>query len=166
MARNVGHGREDPGGVPLSRTDAYAVGQKATLLHWDGNAWSSISPWRADGTGKAPPTYSGVWASTSSDVWVVGDYDSSGLVLHWDGAQWTSTQLNTYLWSVWGSGPDNLWACGGTGSLYRYDGASWLSMGDQRYRYYEVWGLGQNDVWTVADVLPNEATSEVQHFQR
>jgi len=51
-------------------SDVWAVGDFGTIVHWNGNAWTSVS----SGTTNY---LSGIWGS-ASDVWVVG---SSGTIL-------------------------------------------------------------------------------------
>ena len=45
----------------------WAVGDNATILHYDGAAWSVVA------TGGSPGAYRGVGGSSASDVWIVGD---------------------------------------------------------------------------------------------
>ena len=52
-----------------------------------------------------------VWGSSASDVWAVGD---AGTMLHYDSKKWNTlpTAIDMHLWSIWGSGPDNIVATG------------------------------------------------------
>lgn len=51
-----------------SPNDVYVVGDKATILHWDGSTWSHASTFTPD---HATPTLYGVWGS-GGEVWAVG----------------------------------------------------------------------------------------------
>jgi len=79
-------------------TDAWAVGADSSnnapitlILHWDGTAWTQVpSP---DPGGNNGNRLFGVAATSASDAWAVGDYNSrttsSDLILHWNGTSWT-----------------------------------------------------------------------------
>ena len=52
------------GGVPAS--DVFAVGDGGTILHYNGSTWSSM-------TSGTTNYLRGVWGSSGSDVFAVGD---------------------------------------------------------------------------------------------
>ena len=54
----------------------WAVGDAGTILHYDGTRWSPSLA--AFPVGKKRPDLLGVWGSSPSDVWIVGD----GIALH------------------------------------------------------------------------------------
>lgn len=105
-----------------SPTDAWAVGAGGTVVHYDGNAWTTVA------TGDTATLY-GVWASGPKDVWAVG---AGGRILHYDGTTWAqvpsgvTADLNAIagragdIWAV-GDAPDS----GGPGIVLRYDGNKW-----------------------------------------
>jgi hypothetical protein len=84
--------------VAVSADDIWAVGGyddsnligRVLLLHWDGTEWSAVE-------GPSPGTrlsgLRGVDATSTSDIWAVGNYRSgpggSTLVEHWDGIEWS-----------------------------------------------------------------------------
>jgi hypothetical protein len=52
------------------------------------------------------------------------------------------------LLSVWGAGPDDIWAVGDRGRALRYDGAAWHLADPGPTDYLAgVWGSGPDDVW-------------------
>jgi hypothetical protein len=138
------------------------VGDKGTVLHWNGTAWSAS-------TGGTSVVLNGVWGSRSSDVWAVGGEGKATTITHWNGRAWSvaSTGL-TYvppppgaghmgetsmqLLGVWGSGPNDVWAVG-TDRMH-WDGQKWSQHwegpGSGNDRVGGVWGSGPNDVWVVA----------------
>jgi hypothetical protein len=87
-----------------SATEAFAVGDAGTLLHWDGTTWTSMTapgdPWEG-----IPLT--GIWGSSATNVFVVGQ---GGLLLRYDGTAWTAGYLDVLgdLTDVWGSLPTNV----------------------------------------------------------
>src|SRR5215471_369968 len=76
----------------LSSSDAWAVGDSAKVLHWNGTRW-------VRGTIPGLPAVvalHAIYAVSSSDVWAVGEEDSGQpyapshtLIVHWDGTAWT-----------------------------------------------------------------------------
>ena len=88
-----------------SATEAFAVGDNGTLLHWDGTAWTAMTaagdPW------EGVPLL-GVWGSSPGNVFAVG---SGALVLRWDGARWTTSYLDVVgeLTGIWGSSATNIY---------------------------------------------------------
>ena len=88
-------------------SDVWAVGDAATLLHWDGRVWTNL---------RIGLSFRGVWGSGASDVWAVADI---GFIMHWDGGGWTSFSSGTSnsLYGVWGSGTSDVWAVGFGGTI-------------------------------------------------
>lgn len=95
--------------------------------------------------------------------WAVGE---AGRVLRFDGRTWgvEPTQLpdSAVLWGVWGSGPDDLWAVGGSPRPGGPKGIVLRSSGDGAWRQlddavlpdtnlYKAWGSGPNDVHLVGE---------------
>jgi hypothetical protein len=89
------------GVTALSPKNAWAVGTqypgspnpatRTLIFHWDGTSWSRVS---APNPGPEGNHLAAVSASSSDNVWVVGDYDPSTggnrtLVLHW-GTAWAN----------------------------------------------------------------------------
>lgn len=91
-------------------SDAYAVGEAGTLLHYDG-AWSRVST-------SAVEHLFAVWGTHREDVFVVGE---DGLVLRYDGASWTGTRPlpGIDLHAIWGPSPTELYAAGADGLILR-----------------------------------------------
>jgi hypothetical protein len=94
------------------------------------------------GTNKA---LAGVWGSSSSNVWIVGD----GFILHggtggftgaWSGAQ----NLN----AVWGASASAVWAVGAGGAVMRGSGGSWAPESSGTSATLQaVWGTSAGDVY-------------------
>ncbi len=77
-----------------STNDVFAVGYNGTILHYDGNTWSSMP------SGTTNNLWS-IWGTANNDLFAVG---YSGTILHYDGHTWNSMASGTtnYLWGVWG----------------------------------------------------------------
>ena len=111
-----------------------------TLIeHWDGGAWTMVaSPRLGIAGGDAWATLGSVAAISSSNVWAVG-YQSTGgiqpLVEHWNGSSWTVVPsagpggTTSYLTSVSATGPNDVWAVGGTDPnsnlIEHWNGTGW-----------------------------------------
>jgi hypothetical protein len=91
------------------------------VYHYDGANWTLLA------TGSTAQLHS-IWGTGARDVWITSD--DSANVMHWDGSQWTAiptgiTADGVSIYSIWGSGPTNLWL-GGTGTpILHWDGHSW-----------------------------------------
>ena len=59
--------------------DVWAVGDDATVLHFDGKAWTRVAT--PFDTVSAKPRFFAVWGSSSKDVWIGGN----GVMLHFEG---------------------------------------------------------------------------------
>lgn len=138
-----------------SPTAAWAVGERGTVLYWDGQTWApeplptlktlravraeSQTVWAVGDSGTALRRSGGVWtftdSATSADlygVFSIGDSAAwavgrQGTILHWNGATWTkfASGITQDLHGVWGTAENNLWAVGGAGTLLHWDGTQW-----------------------------------------
>jgi hypothetical protein len=53
---------------------------------------------------------------------------------------------------VWGAAPNDVWAVGGAGVLFHWDGTAWSRVASPTTtNLYAVWGAAPNDVWAVGD---------------
>jgi hypothetical protein len=96
--------------------------------------------------------------STADDVWAVGD---SGTILHWNSSAWSAVPSATTLrlFSVWGSGPNDVWAVGSVAetTIVHWNGSAWSAVrpvvpNEMLGALMAVWGSGPDDVWAVGDV--------------
>ncbi|MDF2692676.1 MAG: Type fimbrial biosis protein PilY1, partial [Labilithrix sp.] len=63
--------------------DVWAVGELATIVHWDGQSWTLATSALPLGT---KPDLNGIWGSGPEDVWAVG----KGTALHFTGKKPTA----------------------------------------------------------------------------
>jgi len=91
------------------------VGERGDIFHYDGSSWSKMS----SGT---EWNLWGVWASSSSDVFVVGD---GATILHYDGSSWSgmSSCTTQNVNGVWGSSSSDVFAVGDDGTILHYSGS-------------------------------------------
>jgi cysteine-rich repeat protein len=104
----------------------------------------------------------GAWYAGPSEMFAVGGYSAygdgpGGLIMHYDDATgWTTMVSNpgADFYSVWGSGPKDVFVAGRTGGgswgvIEQYDGNTWTSTTFTYGQLYGVWGTGPLDVWAV-----------------
>ncbi len=127
-----------------SPKDVYVVGHNdqagwGTMYHFDGSKWTPVSLLaNQGGTINQGFDLFAIYGFASNDIYAVGlySYDNptpppnsldSSLIIHFDGSQWREMQLperGSYLASVWGASPTDVWFGGSYGTLYHYDGVS------------------------------------------
>jgi len=113
-------------------------------LQYDGSTWTSVS-------NGAEEHLRGVWGSSSSDVFAVGDW---GTILNYDGSTWTPMNSGTWnnLKGIWGSSPSDVFAAGNSGTILHYDGSTWTPMNSGITEHLRgVWGTGASDVFAAGN---------------
>ncbi len=121
------------------------------VLHYDGSSFTVMD---ASAVGMSGLT--GLWASSASDIFVVGE---DAVIGHYDGTSWSRTIAGSpFNESIWGSGPNDVYATG-TFTLIHYDGSAWTEVDlDTSSGGAEVWGTGPGDVWLMTE------SYELSHF--
>ena len=163
----------------VSPTDIWAVGsatvqgngyvvEQSLTEHWDGTRWSVVAT-PSNGEGNLL----GVSASSSTDVWAVGNAGINQVIEHWNGARWSvvtaPAPYNTGLNAVTALGPNDAWAVGNghfSGSplplLEHWDGSAWSvaasPLGAEHGELNGVASLPGGLVWAVGDQIPNQTT--------
>lgn len=115
-----------------SETDVWAVGERGTMLRYDGESWAPFAG--------APPTshdYTAVTGTSADDVWFCGDPLVSGdFLLHYDGSELTTAiakedepQNEVYLFYDCDAAPGQVWiadmkASSDFGNVYLYEGGT------------------------------------------
>ena len=161
-----------------SANNVYAVGggnNGTTIVpliyHYDVSGWTSSSITLPSGWTNG--SLFGVWGTSASNVYAVGDGTGGLLIYHYNGSGWTSSGLtlpsgwtNGYLYSVWGSSASDIYAVGSADNgtayvplLYHYGGSGWTlnslvwpsgsSVGSETNGLYGVWGSGASNVYAV-----------------
>ncbi len=113
-----------------SDSDVWAVGgdinqghDAAVLFHFDGDAWTQAD---LPATAAAKIAMYKLWGTASDDVWACG---MGGVLIHFDGDAWTAVDSGTDrdLFTVAGTGPDDVYAVGGVGNgqIQHWDGSAW-----------------------------------------
>ena len=143
-----------------SDLDVYAVGNAAgrgVVLHFDGATWSVVLDEPQVG-------FVRVGGTDPSDVWVTGhalvptgdvleEVAGHGALRHFDGTGWSTVQSPTSAplgaVSAVSSSVVYVIADGGQGgSVWRYDGASWVELTLRAGNLFDIWGTA-GDVFAV-----------------
>ena len=109
---------------------------------------------------RASAVLRGIWGSSASDVWIVGDQGTIRR-LGANGDDWVAVESPTTetLHAVWGSSADDVWVVGESGTVFHWDGAAWtpsvaaLANAHTKPNLYGIWGSGPDDVWIVGEGL-------------
>jgi hypothetical protein len=195
---NVDGPRLDSGSLgsltAVSSSDVWAAGsytdasgtQLPVTEHWDGSSWTlvkAVVPRSAVFT-----SLLGISAVASDDVWAVGAYLNSDLVLktlteHWDGTRWKlvgSPNIQdgwSELTAVTAVGPDDVWAVGnvlpnaGGGTTYtlHWDGSKWRhvdspSLKDRTSILVAASAVDTDDIWAVGYGVSNSDPYDVRNL--
>jgi photosystem II stability/assembly factor-like uncharacterized protein len=144
----------------LDASHAWAVGDKGTIICYDGNSWSE--PVESD-----PETSAHLYAVVAfneNDVWALGDE----VRVHFDGTKWTTytkaddpnlkhvvrgaTVVPSKSGAVKESNPYLGWACTADGKYYRYKDSEWeyVDVSGQP-KNYAVAANSDGEIWSVGD---------------
>jgi len=111
---------------------------------------SSLSSWSPMTSGTTN-WLNGVWGSSGSDIFAVGN---DGNILHYNGTSWSPMTSGTTdsLHGIWGSSGSDIFAVGGNGNILHYNGTSWSPMTSGTTNWpHGVWGSSGSDVFAVQD---------------
>jgi hypothetical protein len=128
-------------------------GTPSAVVHYDGSAWSSLSPGGTD-------TFWWAHGTSGTSVWAVGE---NGRITFWDGTKFTEQPSGTTatLYGVWAAAPNDVWAVGGTPEggmakpndvLLHFDGTSWSpsplpqTLGRT---FFKIWGVPHAGSYTL-----------------
>lgn len=147
----------------VSTTDAWAVGLAtaagATIIHWDGIAWTLVPA--PAGTGNLFGLY---MLPGGTDGWAVGDEDGGGPPdvdnIRWSGTfpsgAWSPGATATLLpgagvlRAVSLNSPTFGWIVASTGGIFKWDGAGWLpEVSPVAVDLLSVHALSNTDAWAV-----------------
>ncbi len=112
-----------------SSEDLYAVGNEYNILYYDGNPEGQWEHFDTTGLEEDYYGFSGIWGNSDQDIFVIGRAAGKNIILHYDGSLWTTfvTPLSDgdTLMSIWGTGPDDVYAASYDGYILHYDGMAW-----------------------------------------
>jgi hypothetical protein len=94
-----------------SANDIFALGAAGTILHYDGNQWSSME----SGTTK---NLKAIWGTSKTNVYAVGE---GGTIIHFNGNKWMTMNSGNYqyLFDIWGSSETDIYVAGSKGTILK-----------------------------------------------
>ncbi len=148
----------------VAPNDVWIVGNRGTVVHWDGARWTSMyAPTEDDLTA--------VWASGPDDVWTIASSGSppGSSMFHWNGTAWSEVTDPAFAAhapdSIWGSSRTDIWVTGQGGPLH-YDGSRWRARSDVAAGGNDsvVSGSGPHDVWITPGFEDGVITGSPVHW--
>jgi hypothetical protein len=145
---NLGSGR--PNAIfSLDSSHAWVVGDDL-ILNYNGVDWKMKKP-------RENASYTGVWASSPSQVWVAGSIGNniktmSGEILFFNGHKWMHQKqlAGMRLDGIFGLDSSHVWAFGDGGTILFFDGGGWTA---QRtgvdWNVKDIWASDPDHVWAV-----------------
>jgi hypothetical protein len=159
-----------------SHDDVYAVGRRGTILHFDGESWSSQPPFTEDDIRK-------LWGTAADDVYAI----AWRYLYHFDGSEWSqvpdapdiipldvwrapegdlflvgergvsvrhlrnwkTTEAILGLQTVWGPHSKDVFAAGGR-TLLHFDGSGWSLKDHKMGSIDKLWGFRGGDTYAGA----------------
>jgi len=172
-----------------SPNDVYVIGHNflnyGLMWHFDGLRWTDVKLSTMQGGAIAGAIdLSAIYGFAANDIWAVGEHifsnpnpppnllDSS-LIIHYDGVQWREqiVRPRRALWSISGSSPTDLWACGTDGTLYHYDRTEWeedsVSVWVPQDGVFALWDIkakSSSEVYMIGYVHQNSLGLTKQYF--
>ncbi len=162
--------------LALSGNDVWAAGMEQNnaqpgpegtfplIEHWNGTQWNvNILQTGIYGS------LTDLGASSSTDVWAVGNYtNSGGFIEHWNGQTWAKTQINaisTNMLQIVAIAPNNVWATGQEqifSFAEHWNGAQWkivtpIPQNPQNYQNYSLVETGSQNIWQMQNTSESAA---------
>lgn len=112
---------------------------RAVVSRYDGSRWHD------EFVGEPNVRVSDLWGSSPTELWAV----SGNSIVHYNGDGWSSETTNVQLNTIWGAGPDAVFAGGADGVILHYDGSSWRRMPGvpTEFAITELWGWAEDDLY-------------------
>ena len=115
------------------------------------SAPTAVPSWDLSSRSQTDVTFLGIWMASALEGWAVGQ---RATILHTvdGGVTWTPQPVpaTVTLTSIWGTGPNNVYAVGSAGVVVRYDGATWTRVPvPAASTFLSVWGFDANAIWIV-----------------
>lgn len=142
--------------------DLWAVGAGNAVARNTGQGWLPVA------TGQpASVDYSGVYAASASEVWIVGFNNGSSqpVLLHWNGTTFTPESVPTVqrLNAVGGAGPGVVYVVGTGSTFLRWTGSSFVNIGASvTSNLLAVTATSASDVWASGTSVPDPMNMVVQ----
>lgn len=174
-----------------SSGNLYIVGHNdrglGLMWHYDGAKWTDVKLGAAQGgkIDQAINLYS-VFGTGSNSIWAVGmmldlnphpppTFVDSSLIIHFDGLQWKEAKIERGgpLRSISGCDAREVWTCGARGTIYHYDGTSWVKdsvpsqiVPNQDLSFGQIKVKSRSEAFMIGATIPNAPTGITYYFFR
>ena len=150
-----------PNDIWIAGGDGYAEESinEPVILHYDGQTWTEHTGPNYFDSGY---TCNDIYASGSDDIWVLADMGT--WIWHYDGMNWDwdmTTPAGTYgnYNSIYGFGPDDIYAVGTHGQIIHYNGSTWTLENQEESPdpyftsnlLFAVWGTDPDNVYAAGN---------------
>jgi len=130
-------------------------GSYGVLFRYDKTAWHrDTNRFLLDQTYWNSENFTGLWGMTSNDIFLTfGRYNDSRIVRYRNGTfSIMTTPIKEYLYDIWGSDNNNVFAVGGKGTILYYNGDTWVVQNSGTINNLNtVWGTSSNNVFAAGD---------------
>jgi len=165
-----------------SSKNLFAVGfnddYRRKMYHFDGVSWTPVKLSVAEGGFiNIINGLSTVYGFSENNIFAVGSryYDSptgtgyvdSSLIIHYDGSAWKESLVGRGAWLnvIWGADPNNVWAMGGIGSVFFFNGLEWTKIRMQDdIQFHAISGTSKDNIFSLAiklDVMPYDSIMSI-----
>lgn len=144
-----------------SANDIWYTAPRATMFHWDGTLWSSMTlPLPNSST-----AIRAVWGTSPTNVYAVTEASdpfepSNAYVVHWDGTRWAVAQpilegsggtFGVDLNAVAGTSANDVWVGADNGALWHFDGTTWTQSGSINTSVNDFWVSPTGTLWAATN---------------
>ena len=134
-------------GTAVAVGGAASSTETAVVLHYDGTSWA-----QADTSRIGTRNLRAVWGSSPDNYFAVGD---NGVIARFNGDEWrpSNSQVSDQLYGIYGNGPREIYAVGGTGRglVLRWNGSSWVSFHEPAESLRGAWTSPGNHLYVAGD---------------
>jgi len=102
----------------LNNSNVWLGGDAASMYNFDGTKWNLSTT----GSPKAQIFY-GLWGTNNKYLWAVGG--NSRAMMRFDGTKWNTLISTGTMYGIHGSGVNNIYAVGNSGTIRHFDGKTW-----------------------------------------
>jgi len=143
---------DDVVGLHARGADDVWAATPATLLHFDGKAWSTAY----DVTAVPNVQFSALAGATDGTIFVAGSASGAGFVSLFDGTAWRDTYLppGRHVYQLWAHDKSDAYATTWSdtpGIVLHWNGEFWASESVGDGLLIGVWGSDPDDVWAVGN---------------
>lgn len=129
-----------------SPNDVWAVGDKGTIIHWNGTQWKKVDA-------GINTRINSIWGTSQNDIYIVAVSGINSVLFKYDGLTWVniSPNIGIFATTLWKTNPGKL-LIGGT-ALLEYDGSSFqqVVIPERTRGIVKMSGSNLNNIFSAGD---------------